>query len=149
MLKAARGLCQHLTQDTLWEAGAAEMRREEEGCVACRARPSRQKLANKLWVTPTDFGLVVRPRRSWLNSSFSSHGPLLSPLDEGETLRSWTCPLITCTGSTLIFTIDPRSCSPKASCKTILTSLRWKNKNFLSLEKKRFNQKKKLFCYSP
>ena len=49
---------------------------------------------------------MVSPKWSWSNSSFASHDPLLSPLDEGATLSSLTCPLITCTGSRLIFTIE-------------------------------------------
>lgn len=48
----------------------------------------------------------MRPKWSWSNSSFPSHDPLLSPLADGPTLSSFTWPLITCTGSKLIFTIE-------------------------------------------
>lgn len=62
----------------------------------------------------------MRPRWSLSNSLFPSHDPALSPLDEGATLSSATCPLITCTGSRLIFTIeDPSVCTPKAIQTTL------------------------------
>lgn len=66
---------------------------------------------------------MVRPRWSWSNSSFPSHDSLLSPLDEGATLSSLTWPLITCTGSRLILTIeDPPLCAPRGALQPITHS---------------------------
>lgn len=117
--------CKHLHSDWLTPSAPAQCLRSklhvgmvnketEEGSAGGGAdvRQCRWKKLERL----TAFGLVVRPRLSWLKSSFSSHDSLLSPLDDAETLSSLTCPLITCTGSRLIFTIEyvwtraPRDC---------------------------------------
>lgn len=118
------------------------IRRNVLSSACLNVRPShpdnlRMIVTNTGTVTLTDFGLVVRPRRSWLNSSFPSHDPLLSPLEEGAPLSSGTCPLITCTGSRLIFTIEKLSSrAPKCAPQTVLTVLPLMNKLFLSQVKR-------------
>lgn len=104
-LSCTRGWSKHLTQRTkLRKAARGQTRRVEDRSLTWHWQ--LYWYFYKWWVTLTGFGLVVRPKWSRSNSSFSSHDPLLSPLDEVATLSSLTCPLITCTGSRFIFTIE-------------------------------------------
>ena len=77
------------------------------------------------------------PTLSWSISSFSSHDPLLSPFDERPTLSSLTCPLITCTGSRLIFTREnpPSLCSQRLPFSPILTPRAYTILSFCKIKK--------------